>query len=50
MNTCDWNVLCRMIEDADASLDEYRQLMSVLLNAYVEEAIYMDKQKEIEYD
>lgn len=41
MNTCERNTLRNAIEQADASLDEYREIMSWVLNAYVEEAKLM---------
>jgi hypothetical protein len=41
MNKCEENTLRNAIESANASLDEYRMIMSWVLNAYVEEAKLM---------
>ena len=45
MTTCEANQLRDAIENADASLDEYRMVMSWVLNAYVEEALLLEKKK-----
>lgn len=49
MTKCEENLLRDAIENADASLDEYRMIMSWVLNAYVEEAIHIERLHEAEY-